>query len=372
MSKTVQFIPILNLQPEIEELWDELNAAIQGVLRSSEFILGSEVKAFEREAAEYLGVQHAIGLNSGTDALVIALKALDIGPGDEVITSPFTFFATAESISLVGATPVFVDIDPSTFNIDPQRIEAVISPHTKAIMPVHLYGNPAAMDQIMAIARKHDLKVIEDCAQSFGARLGGHQTGTIGDVGAFSFFPSKNLGAYGDGGLLATNSDQIAEAARMLRAHGARKKYHNERIGFNSRLDTLQAAVLRVKLPHLEKYNQARREVAKRYNQLLADVEGLVLPEVTEGHVFHQYTLRVVSGKRDAVKKKLAEAGIDTMIYYPVPLHQLPIYSQSNLSFPFAEQAALEVLSLPIWPQISPAVQEQVAKALRIAVMTNS
>lgn len=358
-------IPILDLSYEIESLWDELNAAFQRVLRSGQFILGPEVEAFEQEVAEYLGVKHAIGLNSGTDALFIGLRALGVGPGDEVITTPFTFFATAEAISLVGAKPVFVDIDPAILNLDPKLIEDKITPRSRAILPVHLYGRPAEMEPILELAERHGLKVLEDCAQAFGATYQGKKVGTLGHAGVFSFFPSKNLGAYGDGGLLATDDDRVAETARMLRAHGSKKKYFNETVGYNSRLDALQAAILRVKLPHVDAWNQARREAAQRYNQLLADANGLLLPEVSEGHVFHQYTVRVLGGRQDEVQKKLAEAGIGTMVYYPVPLHRLPVYGYPEGSFPEAERAAEEVLSLSIWPQIKSEVQTQVAQELR-------
>ncbi|MDX2004286.1 MAG: DegT/DnrJ/EryC1/StrS family aminotransferase [Meiothermus sp.] len=358
-------IPILDLSPEVDELWEELNAAIQRVLRSGEFIMGQDVKALEGELAQFLGVQHAVGLNSGTDALFIGLRAMGVGEGDEVITTPFTFFATAEAISLIGATPVFVDVDPATFNLDPELIEAAITPRTKAIIPVHLYGSPANMGRIMEIAQKHGLKVLEDCAQSFGATYQGQHTGTIGEVGAFSFFPSKNLGAYGDGGLMTTGDDQIAETARMLRAHGSRKKYHNELIGYNSRLDTLQAAILRVKLPHLARNNLGRRAVAERYNALLSGVEGLITPTALEGHVFHQYTLRVLDGKRDLLQRKLEEAGISTMIYYPIPVHKLPVYAHLSQSFPVSEQLATEALSLPIWPSLGAEEQGYIADHIR-------
>jgi dTDP-4-amino-4,6-dideoxygalactose transaminase len=357
-------IPVLDLTPEIEALWDELMAAIQKVLKSGRFIMGPNVKAFEQEVAAYLGVKHAIGVNSGTDALVIALRSAGIGPGDEVITTPFTFFATAEAISQVGASPVFVDIDPKTFNIDPELIEPAITPKTKAILPVHLYGQAADMDPIMGLAAKYNLKVIEDTAQAFGGEYKGRKLGTIGDVGCFSFFPSKNLGAFGDGGLIATNDDEIAEAGRMLRVHGARKKYYNEMIGFNSRLDEIQAAILRVKLPYIDKWNEARRQAAGRYNELLKDVPGIVIPYETlyAKHVYHQYTIRVLYGRRDEVKKQLEEQGISTMIYYPVPVHKLPVYANKNYRLPEAEKAAGEVLSLPIWSQIAEEMQKQIKR----------
>jgi len=357
-------IPVYDPLPEVEALWEEVQAAALRVLRSGRYILGPEVEAFEEEAAQYLGVKHAIGVNSGTDALVIALRALGVGPGDEVITTPFTFFATAEAISLVGATPVFVDIDPRTFNIHPELVEPAITERTKAILPVHLYGRPAEMGPILEVARRHGLKVLEDCAQAFGATYKGRKVGTLGDAGAFSFFPTKNLGGFGDGGLIVTDSDEVAEWARMLRAHGSKRKYYNEAIGYNSRLDALQAAFLRVKLPHVDAWNEARRRVASRYNELLAGLPGLVLPEVSEGHVFHQYTVRVLGGKRDEVQRALEGQGIGTMVYYPVPLHRLPVYAHMGLSLPEAERAAQEVLSLPMGPALDLESQVWVTKAL--------
>lgn len=364
-------IPVLDLKPQYESLKTEIQAAINSVLESGQFIMGPDVKLFEQEVSEYLGVKHAIAVNSGTDALVIGLRALGIGTGDEVITTPFSFFATAESISNVGAIPIFVDIDPQTFNIDYRKIVEKITPQTKAIMPVHLYGNPAAMAEIMEIAEKHNLKVIEDCAQSFGAKyysqnnFNGKHTGTIGNVGAYSFFPSKNLGAYGDGGLIVTDNDQIADLARMLRVHGAKKKYHNEVLGYNSRLDTLQAAILRVKLPYIDQWNQGRRTVAKTYNQLLADVSGIVTPEICDGYVFHQYTIRVLDGKRDAVQKYLTEQGIGSMIYYPVPQDQLPVYKDKYPVNSVSDLLATQVLSLPIWPELEEKKIEQVVDNIK-------
>jgi dTDP-4-amino-4,6-dideoxygalactose transaminase len=365
-------IPILDLKPQYESIKADVYAAIDRVLESGAFIMGPDVKLFEQEVAAYLGVKHTIGVNSGTDALVIGLKALGIGPGDEVITTPFSFFATAESISNVGAKPVFVDVDPKSFNIDPTAIKEKITSRTKAIMPVHLYGGAAAMGQIMEIAQVHGLKVIEDCAQSFGARyyennspLNGKATGTIGDVGAYSFFPSKNLGAYGDGGLIATDDDQVAELARALRVHGAKKKYHNEILGYNSRLDTLQAAILRVKLPHIDTWNESRRHVAKAYNELLADVPGIITPELLDGHVFHQYTICVSDDQRDAVKDYLADQGIGSMIYYPIPQDQLPVYQGEYPTNAVSDRLAQEVLSLPIWPEIHPTTIKHVVETVK-------
>jgi dTDP-4-amino-4,6-dideoxygalactose transaminase len=359
-------IPLLDLNPEIEMLWDELNKAFQQVLRHGRFILGPEVEAFEHKVAQYLGVKHAIGLNSGTDAITIGLKALGVQPDDEVITSPFSFFATAESVSLLGARPVFVDIDPVTFNIDPNQIEMAVTDRTRAIIPVHLFGQAAAMSAVLDIASRHNLTVLEDNAQGLGGKYGDRMLGTIGEVGALSFFPSKNLGAFGDAGMLVTNQDDIAEAAGMLHKHGARQKYFNEMVGFNSRLDSIQAALLTVKLPHLDGFNAARREAATRYDRLLADVPGIVRPREIEPahHIYHQYTIRIKDADRDKVKTFLDESGISTMIYYPVPLHKLPVYQGSGLELPQSELAAREVLSLPIWPTISEEIQEKITATL--------
>jgi dTDP-4-amino-4,6-dideoxygalactose transaminase len=363
-------IPVLDLGPEIDLLWDELNAAFQKVLRSGQFIMGGAVPELEAKVAAYLGVKHAVALNSGTDALTIGLRALGIGPGDEVITTTFSFFASAESVSLIGAQPVFADIDPKTFNLDPAAVEAAITPRTKAIIPVHLFGQAADLAPLRDLAAWHELKLLEDMAQAFGGAYQGRKLGTWSDAAALSFFPSKNLGAYGDAGMLVTNDDAAAEMARKLRTHGSLKKYHNEILGYNSRMDTLQAAILNVKLPHVDEWNAARRAAAARYNDLLADMPGIVTPcELPDAHhVYHQYTVRVLDGRRDAVQQRMAEAGIATMVYYPVPLHRLPFYAGRGEQYPQAEAAAAEVLSLPLWPQITPEVQARVAAALRAAV----
>lgn len=380
-------IPVLDLKPQYQAIRTDIQAAINRVLESGQFILGAEVSQFETAAANYLGVKHAVGVNSGTDALMISLRASGVGPGDEVITTPFSFFATAESISNIGAIPVFVDIDAVSFNIDPGQIRAHITDKTKAILPVHLYGNPAAMAQILDIAAEYQLKVVEDCAQSFGAaykgdcigcentcqqttydRLLGQRVGSIGDVGAFSFFPTKNLGAYGDGGLITTNDDAIAEMSRQLRVHGEQKRYHNEMLGYNSRLDAIQAAILGVKLPYIDQWNQQRRQVAETYSRLLSDIQGVVNPAITAGHVFHQYTLRVLNGKRDAVKAYLADRGIGSMVYYPIPQYRLPVYQGQFPTCAVTEQVADEVLSLPIWPELEVAAQERIATTLADAI----
>jgi dTDP-4-amino-4,6-dideoxygalactose transaminase len=345
-------------------------------------VLGPDVEAFEREAAEYLGVKHAVGLNSGTDALFIGLRALGVEPGDEVVTTPFTFFATPEAISLIGATPVFADIEADSFNLDPASLEAAVTGRTRAVIPVHLFGRPVDWEALSDVASRHGLRVLEDCAQSIGATAAGgndgaatspRRTGALGDAGAFSFYPTKNLGGFGDGGLLTTDDDGVAETARMLRTHGERSRYRNEMIGYNSRLDALQAALLRVKLRRLDAFNSARRAAARRYGELLADLGAagvLTTPAVTEGHVFHQYTVRIQGGRRDEVRERLDEAGIGTMVYYPIPCHRLPVYAEAyaDVSLPVAEAAADEVLSLPIWPAIEAATQERVAAALADAL----
>jgi dTDP-4-amino-4,6-dideoxygalactose transaminase len=365
-------IPILDLKPQYHSLKEELQTAIERVLTSCEFILGQDVRLFEQEVASYLDVPHAIAVHSGTDALMIGLRAMGVQPGDEVITTPFSFFATAESISNVGAHPVFVDVELESYNLDVSLLEAKISPRTRAIMPVHLFGRPANMVQIMDLAAAHGLGVIEDCAQSFGARymaacpscqgrcgantrdrLAGRMTGTLGTVGAFSFFPTKNLGAYGDGGLVVTHDGVIAEMAQKLRVHGSKERYRNEVLGYNSRLDSLQAAILRVKLPHIEDWNQARRRIASTYNRLLADVPGVVTPALVPGHVFHQYTLRVLGGRRDALRDFLSQRGIGSMVYYPVPQDRLPVYDGQFAPNPISDRLAAEVLSLPLWPELA-------------------
>ncbi len=370
MTSRTDRIPPLDLRPELEALWKPLSEAALRVLRSGQYVLGPEVEAFETEAAAALGVACTVGLNSGTDALVIGLRALGIGAGDEVITSPFSFFATAEAISLVGAKPVFADIERESFNLDPESVERVLTDRTRALIPVHLFGRPAGMDALLTVAQRTGLRVLEDCAQAFGARYRGRAVGGLADAGAFSFYPTKNLGGCGDGGLLTTDDSGIAERARMLRNHGERSRYENEMLGYNSRLDALQAALLRVKLGRIEETNERRRQAAARYGALLEGIDGVVSPPVTAGHVFHQYTIRIRGGRRDAVRDRLAAAGVGTMVYYPIPIHRLPVYEElyRDVSLPVAEAAAEEVLSLPIWPEIEPATQERVASALREAL----
>jgi dTDP-4-amino-4,6-dideoxygalactose transaminase len=363
---------MLDPTQEFSELRDELMNAAESVLASGQYILGPNVTAFEDECAQYLGVDHAVALNSGTDALVIALRALGLAAGDEVITTPFSFFATAEAISAVGATPRFADIDPSTFNIDAQSVAALVGPRTKAIIPVHLFGAPADLDALQAIAEPSRIPIVEDCAQAFGACHGARRVGTVGDAGAFSFFPSKNLGGFGDGGLLATPRADVATRARSLRAHGATQKYRNEEVGYNSRLDELQAALLRVKLPRVDANNTKRAAVAAIYERAIADIPGIVTPprpDFAAGHVFHQYTIRVLAERRGDVVASLTAHGIASMIYYPVPIHRLPVYRDAvDTLLPHAEQASREVLSLPIWPDMPHDVPERVASAIRVVM----
>lgn len=363
-------IPILDLTPGIESQRAEINAALQRVVDSGHFILGEEVEQFEKEAARFLGVKHAIGVNSGTDALLIALRALGIRPNDEVITSSFSFFATAEAISLIGARPVFVDIDPTTFNLDAKEVRAKINAQTRAIIPVHLFGLPCDMEEFAALSRKYQVKLVEDVAQAFGARFKEKCVGAWGDMGAFSFFPSKNLGAFGDAGLITTHDETLAEKVRMLRVHGSKQRYANEVLGYNSRLDALQAAILRVRLTKVDEWNRKRAEAANRYSELLGGTRDIVVPSIASGrsHVYHQYTLRIQNGKRDQVAKSLDANGISTMIYYPTPIHKLPVYKHLAYRLPVTEQMASEVLSLPIWPEISEEVQLRVVAAIKSAV----
>lgn len=363
-------VPLFDPIPQYRQLESEIHEAIRRVLESGWYYLGPEGEAFEAEVAGYLGVKHAVGVNSGTDALVIGLRALGIGPGDEVITSPFTFFATAEAILLVGATPVFCDIDPDTFNLSPAAVEAAITPRTKAIIPVHLFGHAAAMHEICELAKRYRLAVLEDGAQAFGARLDGRFVGTLGDAGAFSFFPTKNLSAYGDGGLLVTDRDEVAELARRLRMHGTFARDDHREVGYNSRLDEIHAAILRLKLRHIEAWNAQRRQVAAWYAERLRGVEGVRLPVERAGayHVYGQYTVRIGQGRRDAVFQHLEQRGIRCGIYYRRPLHVQPVFRGTPPSLPHAEAAADEVLSLPIWPGMEEHVVDRVTAALQEAL----
>lgn len=359
-------IPMVDLKGQYHAIKDEIDQGLLQALESTQFILGPNVRAFEEEAAAYLGCAHAVGCASGTDALHLALIAAGVGEGDEVITTPFTFIATAEAILYVGATPVFVDIDPKTFNIDPNQIEAAVTPKTKAIIPVHLFGQPADMSSIQAIADKHNLKIVEDCAQSFGADITGKQTGSMGDAGAFSFFPSKNLGCYGDGGLVTTQDAKMAEHMRVLRNHGSWKQYHHSELGFNSRLDELQAVILRAKLKRIDQYNEGRRRVAHRYSKALAEM-GLAPPH-EDGigkHVYHQYTL--LTDKRDAIMAALREQQIGCAVYYPIPLHQQQVFADAcaGTTLPVTEKISQSCMSLPIYPELSDEMVDQVLDVIR-------
>ncbi|MFN8612537.1 MAG: DegT/DnrJ/EryC1/StrS family aminotransferase [Vulcanimicrobiota bacterium] len=359
-------IPILELKTQYAEIREEVERAVCEVLARTHYILGPEVSAFEKEFAEWNGATHGIGCASGTDALVLALKAVGVQPGDEVIAPPFTFMATAGAVSSIGARPVFCDIQADSFNLDPAQIEKHITPRTKAIEVVHLYGHPAEMDSILEIARKHSLKVVEDCAQATGATYKGKKVGTMGDAGAFSFFPSKNLGCAGDGGMVLTNNADIDERVRCLRGHGSRRKYFHDELGTNSRLDEVQAAVLRVKLRHLERWNEKRRAVAAKYSECLHDF--VTPPPVAPGcqHVFHQYTVR--TSRRDEMMGYLNEKGVGAIIYYPLALHLQQVYASLGHKlgdFPVTEKAQDEVLSLPMYPELSQAQIEQVVQTIK-------
>ena len=375
-------IPPLDLKRQYQAIGADVSAAVLEVLASGAYIGGPIVQNFEQQFATYVGTTECVGCNSGTDALYLALRAMNIGAGDEVITTPFTFIATAETISGVGAKPVFVDIDLATFNLDLSQLAAAITPRTKAIMPVHLFGNPVDMTELMSIAAQHHLTVIEDCAQATGAKWQGKPVGSIGHFGCFSFFPTKNLGACGDGGAITLNDARLAADLQMFREHGSRQRYYHEAIGVNSRLDAIQAAILRVKLPHLDLWNQQRSAVASRYQQLLADIPGIITPQVTPGgeSAWNQYTIRVVAplgtdaaAHRDRVRASLQEAGVISMIYYPLPLHLQAVYQDLAYpvgSFPNTERVSHEVLSLPMFPELTFEEQQRVIYALKDAIDT--
>jgi dTDP-4-amino-4,6-dideoxygalactose transaminase len=348
-------IPMVDLKRQYRAIKAEIDAAVGNVLDQTQFILGPNVKLLEEEVAAYHQLPYAIGVANGTDALLLALRACGIKSGDEVITTPFTFIATAEVIAQLGAIPVFVDICPNTFNIDPDLLEEKITPKTTAIIPVHLFGHPADMTPIVKVAKKHHLKVIEDCAQAFGAKYKGQLAGTMGDAGCFSFFPSKNLGGYGDGGMVITRSEEIAGQIKMLRNHGSSVRYHHSEVGYNSRLDEIQAAIIRVKLKHVDDFNNARRNNAAAYCAAL-NKKDIILPSVAEGseHVFHQFTIR--SAKRDVIANALTEKNIASAVYYPVPLHQQEVFIKLfhySIKLPQTEICAKEVLSLPMFPELT-------------------
>jgi dTDP-4-amino-4,6-dideoxygalactose transaminase len=363
-------IPPLDLQAEYGEIRGEVDAAIARVLASGAFILGSEGEALEAEVAAYCGCRHAVALASGTDALHLALRAAGIGPGDEVILPAFTFIATAEAVSYLGARPVFCDVDPRTFTLDPKRAEEAITTRTRALLPVHLYGLPADLEGLGALAARHGLALIEDAAQAIGAERGGRRAGSAGLAGCLSFYPTKNLGAYGDAGMVVTNDTALAGRIRQLRNHGGQGRYRHEEVGFNSRLDELQAAVLRVKLRHLDRWTARRRQIAAAYTTGLAGTP-LTLPAEPAGcrHVYHQYAVRTPG--RDRLHEALNASGIRTMIYYPVPLHRQAAYAPLGYgdgSLPESERAAREVLSLPCYPQMTDAQVAHVIAAVRQTV----
>jgi len=360
-------VPMLDLVAQYQPIKEEIDQAVAKVIQSGQFILGPEVSALEQELADYCQCAHAVGVASGTDALHLALRACGIGEGDGVITSPFTFIATAEAISYLGAIPIFLDIDQESFNLDPNQVEdflkgrsevvrSVPKAKPKAILPVHLYGRSADMTALMKLASAFGLKVVEDCAQAIGAEHRGQRVGSFGDAGCFSFFPTKNLGGYGDGGMVTTRDAHLAEQVRILRQHGSRTRYYHEELGFNSRLDEIQAAILRVKLRHLDSWIAGRQEIADLYRSSLRGGSIVVpLDDARGRHIYHQFTIRVP--QRDALQAHLREMGIATMIYYPVPLHQQKAYAHLGYregDFPQSEKAAREVLSLPIYPELTP------------------
>jgi len=364
-------IPILDLTRQYEAIRAEIEEGIRRVIQSGRFILGQEVEFLESEVAEFCDVKHAIGVASGTDALLLSLKALGIGPGHGVIVPSFTFFATAGAVHNVGATPIFCDINPRTYNLDPDHVRYILSTNhescsshhrlgikIKAIIPVHLYGQMVDMDEIMTIASKYSVNVIEDGAQSIGAVYKNQKAGSLGHTGCFSFFPTKNLGAYGDGGMVITNDDELAERIRLLRVHGSKPKYYHRMVGYNSRLDEIQAAILRAKLPKLVQWTAVRQKVAAWYDESLGGIRNLNVPFCSDdrSHIFHQYTIRVLNGKRDALRGWMEEQGIGTEIYYPLPLHLQECfhylgYREGDL--PESERASREVLSLPMFPEIT-------------------
>lgn len=358
-------VPMVDLKVQFQGIRDEVFESLRNIIESSNYILGPSVREFEGKISEYIGVSQAIGVASGTDALHISLEALGIGDGDEVITTSFTFFATVEAILYTGARPVFVDIELDTFNIDPNKIEERITDRTKAILPVHLFGHPANMERIMDIAKRHNLYVIEDCAQAFGASIGGNRVGSFGDAGCFSFYPSKNLGAYGDGGMIVVRDEGISRRIRMLRNHGATASYIHDSVGFNSRLDEIQAGILLIKFNRIEEYNRLRKEKALKYNSLLSSI--VRCPSERKGfkHVFNLYT--IMSDRRDEIQRVLREEGISSVIYYPLPLHlqkALSFLGYKYGDFPLAERASREVLSLPIYPELDDSTIERIANTV--------
>jgi dTDP-4-amino-4,6-dideoxygalactose transaminase len=358
----------MNLGFQYEELKESIDRTMREIAQSSRFVLAKETEDFERDICKYCDVEYAVGVASGTDALILVLTAMGIGEGDEVITTPFTFMATAEAISRVGAKPVFADIEPYTYNIDPVKIEAAVTQNTKAIIPVHLYGNPCDMDSILKIAKEHKLKVIEDAAQAVGATYNGRKVGSLGDAGCLSFFPSKNLGAFGDGGMVLTNDKKIRERLRLLRVHGTISSYRHSVIGFNSRLDNLQAAILSIKLRKLDEWTAKRREIVNRYNLAFKDIAVIPKEQDKGRHVYHLYVIRVKEAERDKLLDFLNENGIESRVYYPIPLHLQECYKELGYkegSFPEAERASQETLALPLFPEMRQEQQNFIAEIAR-------
>ncbi|MGE5661229.1 MAG: DegT/DnrJ/EryC1/StrS family aminotransferase [Ignavibacteriales bacterium] len=367
MNQVLKKVPLLDLVKQYKSLEDELKKAFDDVMISGNYIMGHHVDEFEKAMASYCNVKHAIGVANGTDALLLVLDALGVGPGDEVITSPFTFFATAEVVSRLGAKPVFVDIEHDTYNIDSKRLEAAITPKTKVIMPVHIFGQPADMDEVLAMAKEQDIYVIEDACQAIGSRYKGKQIGSLGTAGCFSFFPTKNLGGYGDGGMIVTNDDELARKIKILRAHGSNPKYYHSMIGYNSRLDALQAAMLNVKLNHIDQWNQLRREKAAKYDQALRDLP-IQLPVEKEDRyaVYHLYIIQ--TSYRDELMGYLNSKGIASGVYYPVPLHLQEVYKEKGYdrsSLIESEKASLGTMALPLYPEMSLEDQEYVIETVK-------
>jgi dTDP-4-amino-4,6-dideoxygalactose transaminase len=366
-------VPLLDLGAQQKPLRAEIDAALARILDATQFILGAEVAALEKEIAAYSNCEFAVGCASGTDALLLALMAFDIKEGDEVITTPYSFFSTASSITRLGAIPVFVDIDPFTYNFDVSQIEEKITARTRAIMPVHLFGQCAEMDALIEISQRHNIPLIEDAAQAIGSEDAGRRAGNIGAIGCFSFYPSKNLGAAGDGGMMTTNDAELAHKLNVLRVHGSEVKYYHKFVGLNSRLDAMQAAILRVKLPHLDAWSEGRKRNAETYKKLFVDAglcEQIGLPFERENvrHIYNQFTIRVAAEKRDALKHYLAENGVGTDIYYPVPLHLQECFAYLGYKegdLPESEKAARETLALPIYPELTNEQQEYVVEKIR-------
>jgi dTDP-4-amino-4,6-dideoxygalactose transaminase len=359
-------IQMTDLKAQYDAIKPEIDAAIQSVINESSFIQGKSISLFEEEIARYFDVKFAVGVASGTDALALALYSMGIGDGDEVITTPFTFIATAEAISRVRAKPVFCDIDSDTYNMDPDKIEEKVTPRTKALLPVHLYGMPCEMDKITAIVKKHKLKLVEDCAQSFGSEYKDKKVGTFGDCGCLSFFPAKTLGCYGDGGMIITNNEEVAQKAKTLRNHGSGKKYYYGMHGFNSRLDTLQAAILRIKLKYIDSWINKRIENAKYYNELLSGCENIITPAYK--HTFNYYTIRIKNNKREEVQSRLKEKSIASAIYYPLSLHLQEVYKDLGYKegdFLVSEQVQDEVLALPMYPELTKTQIKQTADTIK-------